>query len=336
MQAMILKEFRQMRRDRRTMALLFMVPLLMLTVFGYAARFDVKDIPTAVVGPEPHGALKALGPGFEVVERQPAGDKASARHLLRDSKAHVALVTSADNRTSVLIDGSELFSAQSALRRVGAVPGAQVQILYNPELTTGHVMLPGIIGFILLFVGLFITGLGVVREREQGTLEQFAVTPLRPIDVILGKIIPYFLIAFGNLVLSTVAGMVVFGMPFRGSFLLFAAFGLAFLFAILGFGVLVSTASRSQGEAVQLAILIILPQVMVSGMVFPLDAMPAGVRWIGSLMPLTYFIIGMKGVLLKAAPLQALWVPLAVLVLMAGAVFVISVLRFRRELVVSR
>ena len=334
MQAMILKEFRQMRRDRRTMALLFMVPLLMLTVFGYAARFDVKDIPTAVVGPESPEAMKKLGSGFDVVERQPAGNEAAARRLLRDSKAHVALVTSAD-RTAVLIDGSELFSAQSALRRVGALPGAQVQILYNPELKTGHVMIPGIIGFILLFVGLFITGLGVVREREQGTLEQFAVTPLRPIDVILGKIIPYFLIAFCNLVLSSVAGVVVFGMPFRGSFLLFAAFGLAFLFAILGFGVLVSTASRSQGEAVQLAILIILPQVMVSGMVFPLSAMPAGVRWIGSLMPLTYFIIGLKGVLLKAAPLHALWVPLAVLVLMAATVFAISVLRFRRELVVN-
>ena len=334
MQAMILKEFRQMRRDRRTMALMFMVPLLMLAVFGYAARFDVKDIPTAVVGPESARALQALGPGFDVVERQPAGDEAAARRLLRDSKAHMALVTSAD-RIAILIDGSELFSAQSALRRLGALPEAQVQILYNPDLKTSHVMIPGIIGFILLFVGLFITGLGVVREREQGTLEQFAVTPLRPIDVILGKIIPYFLIAFGNLVLSVVAGVVVFGVPFRGSVLLFSAFGLAFLFAVLGFGVLVSTASRSQGEAVQLAILIILPQIMVSGMVFPLSAMPAGVRWIGSLMPLTYFIIGMKGVLLKAAPLQALWVPLAVLVLMAGTVFVLSLFRFRRELVVN-
>ena len=322
-----------MRRDRRTMALLFMVPLLMLTVFGYAARFDVKEIPTAVVGPESPEALKALGPDFDVVERQPAGNEASARRLLRDSKAHVALVTSA-GRTAVLIDGTELFSAQSALRRLGGLPGAQVQILYNPELKTGHVMIPGIIGFILLFVGLFITGLGVVKEREQGTLEQFAVMPLRPTDVILGKIAPYFLIAFLNLVVSTLAGVFVFGVPFRGSVLLFTLFGLAFLFAILGFGVLVSTASRSQGEAVQLAILIILPQVMVSGMVFPLNAMPVGVRWLGSLMPLTWFIVGMKGVLLKAAPLEALWVPLSVLVVMAVVVFAASVLRFRRELVV--
>jgi ABC-2 type transport system permease protein len=334
LKAMILKEFRQMRRDRRTMALIFMVPLLMLTVFGYAARYDVKSIPTAVVGAVPPNVVQALGPGFDIVERHPGGDEASARRLLRDSKAHVALVTSGE-QTAVLIDGTELFSAQSALRRLGGLAGARVQVLYNPELKTGAVMIPGIIGFILLFVGLFITSLGVVREREQGTLEQFAVTPLRPVDVIMGKITPYFVIAFLNLVISVVAGVVIFGMPFRGSFLLFALFGLTFLFAVLGFGVLVSTASRSQGEAVQLAILIILPQVMVSGMVFPLRAMPTGVRWIGSLMPLTYFIIGVRSILLKAAPLSVLWAPLGVLVAMAAGVFILSVMRFRRELTLA-
>jgi ABC-2 type transport system permease protein len=331
---MILKEFRQMRRDRRTMALIFVVPLLMLTVFGYAARYDVKSIPTAAVGSVPPGVVQALGPAFDIVERHPGGDEAAARRLLRDSKAHVALVMS-QGRTDVLIDGTELFSAQSALRRLSGLPDARVQILYNPQLKTGTVMLPGIIGFILLFVGLFITSLGVVREREQGTLEQFAVTPLRPVDVILGKIAPYFVIAFLNLVISIVAGVLVFGMPFRGSVVLFAVFGLTFLFAVLGFGVLVSTASRSQGEAVQLAILIILPQVMVSGMVFPLRAMPAGARWIGFFMPLTYFIIGMRSILLKAAPIGVLWFPLGVLVVMAAAVFVLSIVRFRRELAVT-
>jgi ABC-2 type transport system permease protein len=335
MKAMILKEFRQMRRDRRTMALLFMVPLLMLTVFGYAARFDVKHIPTAVVGTPAPAVLEALGSGFKVVERHTAGDAALARRLLRDSHAHVAVVTSAPDRTDVLIDGTELFSAQSALRRLAALPAARTEILYNSELDTAPVMIPGIIGFILLFMGLFITGLGVVREREQGTLEQFAVTPLRPADVILGKIAPYFLIAFLNLLLSALAAVLIFDVPFRGSVVLFSAFGLAFLFAVLGFGVLVSTASRSSAEAVQLAILIILPQVMVSGMVFPTEAMPTGVRWISSVMPLTYFTSGTRSVLLKATPLPALWFPLGVLVAMSAAVFAFSVLRFRRELAVT-
>jgi ABC-2 type transport system permease protein len=328
---MIVKEFRQMRRDRRTMALLLGVPLLMLVVFGYAARFDVTSIPTAVVGPAPPATLAALGPAFHVVERRPDGDAATARHLLRDSRAHVAVVAAGDG-TDVLIDGSELFSAQSALRHVAALPRARVEVLYNPKLRTGAVMVPSIIGFILLFVGLFVTGLSVVREREQGTLEQFAVMSLRPHEVIVGKVAPYFLIAFGNLVAATAAGVLLFHVPFRGSPLLFAAFGFAFLIAVLGFGILVSTASRSQGEAVQLAVLVILPQVMISGMVFPLQAMPAGVRWLGWLMPLTYFIIGMRGVLLKGAPLHALWPALVMLVVLATAVFALSLLRFRREL----
>jgi ABC-2 type transport system permease protein len=328
--AMILKEFRQMRRDRRTMALMFVVPVLMLTAFGYAARFDVSRIPTAVVGPVAPATLQSLGPAFDVVERRPDGDEASARRLLRDSKAHVAVVAGPQGDLA-LIDGSELFSAQSALRYVGPA-GVRPEVLYNADLSTARVMVPSITGFILLFVGLFITGLGVVREREQGTLEQFAVTPLRPSDVIIGKIAPYFVITLLNLVGATVAGLLLFDVPFRGSVALFAAFGFVFLFVVLGFGVLVSTASRTQGEAVQLAILVILPQVMISGMVFPLQAMPDGIRWIASAMPLTYYIIGMRSVLLKAAPLHSLWLPLAVLVAMAAAVFVLSVLRFRRDL----
>lgn len=331
MQAMIVKEFRQMRRDRRTMALMFVVPILMLTVFGYAARFDVARIPTAVIGSPSPEVLGALGPAFDVVRRQPSGDEAAARRLLRDSKAHVVLVAGGA-RPTVLIDGTELFSAQSALRHLGGLPDARVDVLYNANLSTAAVMVPSITGFILLFVGLFITGLGVVREREQGTLEQFAVTPLRPADVIIGKIVPYFVIAFLNLLIATLAGLWLFGVPFRGSVVLFAAFGLVFLFTVLGFGVLVSTASRTQGEAVQLAILLILPQVMVSGMFFPLQAMPAGIRWIASVMPLTYYIVGMRSVLLKAAPFAALRFPLAVLVAMAVTVFALSVLRFRREL----
>ena len=335
MQAMILKEFRQMRRDRRTMALMFLVPVLMLTVFGYAARFDVPHIATAAIGPVPAETLQTLGPAFHIVRHEPSGDEAAARRLLRDSKAEVVLLAQPQG-TAVLIDGTDLFSAQSTLRRVGGLPGVHTEVLYNSSLSTATVMVPSITGFILLFVGLFITGLGVVREREQGTLEQFAVTPLRPADVIVGKIVPYFVIAFLNLVVATLAGLLLFDVPFRGSILLFAVFGIVFLFAVLGFGVLVSTASRTQGEAVQLAILVILPQVMVSGMVFPLQAMPQGVRWLSSVMPLTYFIIAMRAILLKAAPLAALRFPLGVLTAMAATVFILSVLRFRRELAPAR
>ena len=207
----------------------------------------------------------------------------------------------------------------------------EAEILFNPELSTAAVMVPSLIGLILLFIGTVITSLGVVREREQGTLEQLAVTPLRPSDVIVGKIAPYFAVALIDMVIITLAGILIFNVPFRGSLLLFAVFGLIYLFVVLGFGVLISTVSRSQGEAIQLAIMVLLPQVMLSGMIFPLKSMAAGVRWIGYLLPLTYFVQAMRGVFLKASSFGALLAPLIILLGMAAAVFGLAVWRFRRD-----
>ncbi len=335
MRAMILKEFRQMRRDRRTVALMVGLPLMLLIVFGYAARFDVTSIDTAVVGPAAEAVAAQLGDVFEVVIVDSAGDAASATELLRDSKAKVAIVTGSPLR--VLLDGTELFVAQSARSRMSLLPpGTEVEILFNPDLSTAAVMVPSLIGLILLFVGTVITSLGVVREREQGTLEQLAVTPLRPVDVIVGKIAPYFVVAVIDIVVITLVGLAVFDVPFRGSVLMFGAFGLLYLFVVLGLGVLISTVSHSQGEAIQLAIMVLLPQVMLSGMIFPLASMAPGVRWIGYLLPLTYFVMGMRGVFLKGSSIGALSRPLLILGVMALVIFVLAILRFRRDLAPKR
>ncbi|MBT8216636.1 MAG: ABC transporter permease [Acidimicrobiia bacterium] len=330
MKAMILKEFRQMRRDRRTVALMVGLPLMMLIIFGYAARFDVVEIETAVLGPGADIAAGQLDDAFTVVEQDPAGTAEDARQLLADSRAAVAIVTGAE--PTIYVDGTELFVAQSALRRGDSLPaGVEGEILFNPDLSTAAVMVPSLIGLILLFIGTVITSLGVVREREQGTLEQLAVTPLRPSDVIVGKIAPYFVVALIDMVIITLAGILIFDVPFRGSLFLFAVFGLVYLFVVLGLGVLISTVSRSQGEAIQLAIMVLLPQVMLSGMIFPLKSMAEGVRWIGYLLPLTYFVEAMRGIFLKASSFGALVQPLVILVLMAVAVFGLAVWRFRRD-----
>jgi ABC-2 type transport system permease protein len=150
--------------------------------------------------------------------------------------------------------------------------------------------------------------------------------------VIIGKIAPYFAVAVIDMAVITTAGILIFDVPFRGSVVLFAAFALVYLFVVLGLGVLISTVSKSQGEAIQLAIMVLLPQVMLSGMIFPLDSMAAGVRWIGYLLPLTYFVMGMKGIFLKASSAGALAWPLLILGLMAVVIFVLAVLRFRRDL----
>ena len=333
MKAMILKEFRQMARDRRTVALMVGLPIMLLVIFGYAARYDVANIDTIVVGPDAAAVAADLDPVYSVATVDPSGTRATAEEALRESDAQVAIVTGSTPNL-MLIDGTELFVAQSALRRL---PSATVpQIMFNPSLSTANVMVPSLIGLILLFIGTVITSLGVVREREQGTLEQLAVMPLRPMDVTIGKIAPYFLVAALDMALVTTAGLLLFGVPFAGSPVLFVAFGLVFLFVVLGLGVAISTVSKSQGEAVQLAIMALLPQVMLSGMIFPLASMAGGVRWIGYLLPLTWFIKGMRGVFLKDSSFAALALPLGILVLMAVVVFGVAIMRFRRDLAPRR
>ncbi len=331
MRAMILKEFRQLRRDKRTVAMLIAIPVILLTVFGYAARFDIKDIKTAVLGPGAESAAAALTEPFEVVIIEESGGDEVARRLLRDGEAVVAVVTGPP--PTVYLDGTELFTAQSALRRVDSLPeGVSVEVLFNPELSTTNIMVPGLIGFVLLAIGTIITSLGVVKERADGTIEQLAVMPLRPRDVIIGKIAPYFLVGVFDLVIITILGLLVFDVPFRGSILMFALGGLVFLFVALGFGVLISTVSHTQGEAIQLAIMVMIPQILLSGLIFPLQSMPIGVRWIAYVLPLTYFVMIMRGVFLKATPFDALALPYLALFIMAIVVFGLAVLRFRRDL----
>jgi ABC-2 type transport system permease protein len=338
MWAIAVKEFRQLRRDRRTVALMVMAPLILLVVFGYAARFDVEQVPTLLVGDDP---VEERLPGlFDVVARQ-SGDRADAVDALRRGEAAVAIV--GGPRPEVLVDGAELFSAQAALRslasagaRAPARARPDVEVLFNPDLDTSAVMVPGIAGMILVFIGTLITSLGVVRERQAGTLEQLAVMPFRPRDVFLGKVTPYFVVAAVDLVLVLAVGVWLFDVPFRGSVGTFALGAVLFLFVTLGMGVLVSSVSQNQGQAIQLAMMLLLPQVLLSGMIFPVDSMAAGVRWIAYVLPLTYFIDLSRGVMLRAAPIDALWLPLGMLAVLGVVVFGLAVLRFRRDLAPAR
>lgn len=335
MWAMIMKEFRQVRRDRRTLAMMIVLPILLLVVFGYAASFDVTSIPTMVVGPRADQVAAALPDPFTVHDVEPGQRRSDAVRALRDGVVPVAVVADAGGVT-VLLDGAELFTAnaaRAALARLAAraplAGTAGVEVLFNPELKTSAVMVPGLAGMILLFVGTVITSLGVVRERQSGTLEQLAVMPLRPRDVFLGKIAPYFLVAAVDLAVVVTAGTLLFGVPFRGSLLVLVLGALLFLFVTLGIGVLISSVSQNQGQAIQLAMMTLLPQVLLSGLIFPLRSMPLGVRWIGYLLPLTYFTQISRGVMLRGASLLALWRPFCYLTLLGVAVVTFAILRFR-------
>jgi len=377
--AMILKEFHELRRDRRTVAMLVGMPILMLVVFGYAANFKVGHLSTAVVGPRAEmvasaldqgqipaaaaealcteggstatetdgcdaaaGMASVLAPGgsgpaspsdlFDVVRTDATVSGAGARALVRDNVADVVIDTSTTPLT-VYLDGSALFAAQTADAAFGRMGNqVQVQVLFNPDLKTSWVMVPALVGLVLAFVGTIVTSIGLVRERAAGTMEQLAVMPLRPIDVIVGKIAPYFVLGALDMAIITVLGVAIFGVPFVGNVALFALGALLFLFVVLGMGVLISTVSQTQAQAIQGAIMVMLPQVLLSGFIFPLAAMAVGIRWIGYVLPLTYFVQISQGVMLRGAGLGSLWLPFVVLAGMAVVVVTVSVLRFRRTL----
>jgi ABC-2 type transport system permease protein len=329
---MVMKEFRELRRDRRTMAMIVFLPILLLVVFGYAANFEVADVTTAVLGPQADQAAANVLPTFDVVETDPDGTEQTATDLLQRNTADVAVLTGTQP-TQVYVDGSALFSAQaavSALNRLG--DQVQVEILFNPDLKTSWVMVPGIVGLILMFVGTVVTSIGLVKERERGTLEQLAVMPIKPSTVILGKISPYFLLASLDMILVTVLGMLLFDVPFNGNVAAFALGAALFLFVVLGIGVFISTVSATVGQAIQTAFFFLLPQILLSGFIFPLDAIPWGVRWISYLLPLTYFTQISQGIMLRGAPIDSLWLPFLALTVMAVFVFAGAVLRFRRSL----
>ena len=333
---MIIKEFRELRRDRRTLGMLVAMPLLLLVIFGYAANFYVSSVKAAVAGPQATAAAAALPPFFDVTVVEPSADRAEAEALLRDNTVDVAFVTG-QQPVVALVDGSNLFASQSivsTLNRVGDT--VTTEVLYNPELKTSWVMVPAIIGQILTFIGTIVTSIGLVRERETGTLEQLAVMPIAPSQVILGKISPYFLVAAVDMTIITGLGMLLFGVPFNGNVVVFALGAALFLFVVLGLGVFISTISQTTGQAIQTAFFFLLPQILLSGMIFPLDAMAAGVRWIGYLLPLTYFTMISQGVMLRGASLASLWLPFLVLAVMAVVVFAGATMRFRRDLAPGR
>jgi ABC-2 type transport system permease protein len=349
---MVVKEFRQLRRDNRTLAMMIVLPVVLLVVFGYAARFDVDTIPTRVVGPGAEEAAGRLHPPFGVDGVDPGGTRAEAEQDLRDGRVPAAVVTGdggdggddgdggdGGDGATLLLDGSELFTANAARAAVASLPrdaagqpAVEVDVLFNEELETSVVMVPALAGLILLFVGTVITSLGVVRERQAGTLEQLAVMPLRPRDVFLGKIAPYFLVAAVDLAIVLAVGVVLFDVPFRGSPLVLALGALLFLFVTLGLGVVISTVSQNQGQAIQLALMMLLPQVLLSGMIFPLSSMPVGVRWIAYLLPFTYFARISRAVMVRGTSLAALWPSFALLAVLGAAAVVLATLRFRRDL----
>lgn len=342
MWAIAIKEFLQLRRDRRTVVMMLLLPLVFLVVFGYAASFDVKEVRTLVVGPTAAAVGAMLPDQLQVVESAPRQGEQYAVDQIRDGRVTAAVVTSrtVGERPRLLIDGTNFFAAQATRGLVATAAGAgvpaaalpRVEVLFNPDLSTAPIMIPGLVGVVLVIAGTIATALGVVRERQAGTLEQLAVMPFRAGDVFLGKVAPYLLLACVELVVVTLAGIFIFDVPFRGSVVAYGLGALLFLFVTLGIGVLISTVSQTQGQAIQLAMVVMVPQILLSGFIFPLNAIVPAVRWISYVLPLTYFVPISRGVWVRGATMGSLWENYLVLAGFALVAFTVSVVRFRRDL----
>lgn len=339
--ALILKEFLQIWRDRRTLGLIIFVPVSLMVIFGYAATFDVRDIPTELVGHDSPAIRTKLAAdnAFSVVS--PVAATADvARDDLKHGRVMVAVVVNALGQpVSVLIDGSNLLEAMTAERGLAALqtPAAGqtamvVDVLYNPSLQSVDFMVPGLVGQIMVQVAMVLTAVSIVRERERGTIEQLLITPLSKVELMVGKAFPYLVIALIDLIAVMLVGRWLFGVPFVGSIPLLMGESLLFLIATLGLGLLISTVAQTQQQAMQIAVFVQLPQMLLSGLVFPLASMPWGVRWLSYLFPLTYYVPVTRGLFLKGVGLIDLWPQTLALAAMAVLFVGLAAVRFRKTL----
>jgi ABC-2 type transport system permease protein len=358
------KELRQIARDRRTLLILIFVPAFFLLLYGYALNFDIRHVRLAVQDRDGSAESRAVVSAFinsgyfdfaaavyDAREAERVLDIDEARTLLvipegfgRDVRtgrvAPVQVIISGDNAntaTAVLgYAGSILRTVNEALTPGGAelVPPLSVEprIWYNPELRSTLFLVPGLIAYIAMITAVASTALSIVREKEIGTIEQIRMAPLDTFSFVIGKTIPYFLIALASAALIIGASMLLFGLPMRGNWMsLLIALSL-FLIGALATGLLISTIADTQQLAFQMALLIsLLPTIMLSGFIFPINSMPRALQIITHLVPARYFLIALRGIVLKGTALRPLVPQLAALSVYAAAMLGLASLRLARE-----
>ncbi|HVK94701.1 MAG TPA: ABC transporter permease [Noviherbaspirillum sp.] len=366
--AILIKEFRQLRRDRLTFAMMVGVPILQLVLFSYAINTDPKHLPMAVVMADESEFSRSLISGlenssyFRVVAR--ARSEAAGNHLLDAGRVQFLLVVPPDfsrrllrgEQPSILLaaDATDPAASGNALATVNAIArqvalrdlqGAtgtaynapapfdiRVQRRYNPEGISRYNIVPGLIGVILTMTMVMMTALAITRERERGTMENLLATPVRPLEVMVGKIAPYILIGYVQVAVVLVAARLLFDVPMVGSLALLSLALVVFMAATLAVGFAFSTMAKSQLQAMQLTFFFFLPSMLLSGFMFPFRGMPGWAQAIGEILPLTHFLRIVRGIMLKGNGfgeiLPSLW-PIALFMLAAGA---LALIRYRQTL----
>jgi len=368
------KEFIQITRDRRTLIMTLLMPIIQMILLGYAANSDVKNVPLAVLDQSRSSQSRALldafrTTGYFVINFEVTSEP-DLQRLIDEGQAKTGLIIPPDYGQKVsrgqsvsvafIIDGTDSsISAGSlaAARLIGQTQSAgmqvqrlsrqasisssmssasaidvRTQVWYNPDMITTFIMIPAMIGLILQMVTSTLSASAIVREYENGTIEQLIVTPVRSWELMVGKLLPYTLIAFADVLEILVLGTLWFGVPIRGSIGLLLGLAALFLVTSLSMGLLISTVARTQREAQTLGMIIQLPSMFLSGFFFPIAAMPQVLQWVSVLVPLKYFMVIIKAIVLKGAGLQLLMPEVVALVIFALVTMVAAALRFRKRL----
>ena len=372
--AVMLKEARQVTRDRRVMAMLVIAPVIQLYVLGLAANFDVDRIATVVCDLDRTAESRALARSLfadgTFLDLGAARDCSRPDEDVREGLAKAAVVLPAGLARDVaagrtvevqfLVDGSDpvvgqfartaaegwvasesaarlrprVEALQATMGRALSVPMVQAlpRILYNPSMKSAIFLVPGVSAMILLLVTMVVTAMGIAREREMGTLEQVLVTPLRPVELMVGKVAPFVIVGLFDVLLALVIATTVFGVPVRGSLWLVWLGTLLYLMSTVGLGLLISTVSRSQQQAFMGGFFVMMPLLLLSGVMTPIANMPVWLQPLTWVIPVRYYVEILRGVLLKGAGIPDLWTSFAALAAFGPVILGFAVARFRKRL----
>lgn len=364
--SIIRKEFYQIKRDKRTIAIIILMPIMELLLFGYAASTSVDHIPTVVYNNDIGSESRELLDSFENSQYFDLDYNAKSIQEIEeyidngDAKAGIVippeysenLKNGKTAQIQLIVDGSDPTTAQTILSSAGGViqsmsaeiiqetRGMSVpmsldlrsRVWYNPDMSSINFNIPGLIGVILQTVTLMLTSFSIVRERERGTMEQLIVTPITKMELMVGKIIPYVIIGFVDIVLALALSVFWFRVPISGSIALLLLFSIVFLFGALGVGLLISTISKSQLQAMQLSMFMIMPNILLSGYMFPRDAMPGAISVLSTVLPLTYFINVLRGIILKGNGFMELYKEFLILVAFGMVFLVLATLKFEKKI----
>ncbi len=361
--AVMMKELRQLRRDRLTLAMIIGIPVLQLVLFGYAINLNLRGLPAGIVDQAGTAGSRALlmdmrATGVIAPERV-AGSPQALMDALRRGEIGVGIVVPPDferrrsegrEAVQVLVDGTDTVVQSAALQlartpldsaQVAAQSGRQpaqvaepivVVPFYNPERRSAVNIVPGLIGVILTMTLVLFTSVAIVRERERGNMELLIATPVSGGELMVGKVVPYAVIGLVQTTVILLLGVLLFRVPVRGSLLDVYLASVLLIFANLTLGLLISTRARSQFQAMQMTFFFFLPSILLSGFMFPFAGMPRPVQWLAELLPLTHFLRLIRGVMLRDAALLELWPEVLALVAFTVVMMAAAILRFRKQL----